>query len=509
MKLVRSSGVLLHPTSLPGRCGAGDLGPEAYRFADFLAAARQRIWQVLPLGPTGYGDSPYSAYSAFAGNPLLVSLERLVEDGDLAPEHLVDCPPFAGNVLNYGLVKSYRRPLLRKAAENFHAHASPSRRENYETFCRENAAWLDDYALFISLKGAHGSEAAWNQWEPGIAARRPEAIARWTERLSTEIAVQKYEQYQFFKQWSELRAYCRRHGVQMMGDVPIFIAHNSADVWSRPDLFHLDSNGNPSLQAGVPPDYFSATGQLWGNPLYRWEAMAADGYSWWVERLRSTLGLVDMIRLDHFRGFEAFWQVPGGETTAVNGRWVKAPGVALFEAVRKALGDPPIVAETLGVITPEVEDLRERFGFPGMGVLQFAFGVDPPVPEFLPHNYSRHFVVYTGTHDNDTTLGWWSNSDPSNSTRSGEIVRREREFALNYLSTDGRDMNWIFIRAILASVASLAITPLQDILGLGTEARMNQPATSSGNWRWRFTREQLTPEIAQRMRGLTEIYGRA
>jgi 4-alpha-glucanotransferase len=295
----------------------------------------------------------------------------------------------------------------------------------------------------------------------------------------------------------------------MMGDIPIFVAHNSADVWSRPDLFHLDAEGNPSLQAGVPPDYFSATGQLWGNPLYRWDAMAAEGYAWWIERLRSTLQLVDLVRLDHFRGFEAFWEVAGGETTAINGRWVKAPGVQLFQAVQSALGDLPIVAETLGVITPEVEALREQFGFPGMGVLQFAFGVDPQAPEFMPHNYPRHFVVYTGTHDNDTTLGWWTQWDPRNSTRSAENVRREREFALKYLGTDGREMNWVFIRTILASVAGLAITPLQDVLGLGAEARMNLPATSSGNWRWRFTRDQLTPEIATRLRELTEIYQRA
>jgi len=509
MKLERSSGVLLHPTSLPGKFGAGDLGPEAYRFADFLASARQRIWQVLPLGPTGYGDSPYQSFSAFAGNPLLVSLEKLADGGDLSPDDLQHCPDFADTGLDYGWVKQYRRPLLKRAAQNFLERASAPRREEYESFCRKSAAWLESYALFMALKEAHGGEGVWTQWEPEIAARQPQAIRSWTERLADKIEFQKYVQYQFFKQWSELKAYCQELGIRMMGDIPIFVAHDSADVWSRPDLFFLDEDGNPSVQAGVPPDYFSATGQLWGNPLYRWGAMAAEGYSWWIERLRSTLRLVEMVRLDHFRGFEAFWEVPGKDITAVNGHWVKAPGRQLFEAVRDALGDLPIVAETLGVITPEVEALREHFGFPGMGVLQFAFGVDPQAPEFMPHNYPRHFVVYTGTHDNDTTLGWWTNSNPANSTRTRDNIRREREFALKYLGTDGREMNWVFIRTILASVAGVAITPLQDVLGLGTEARMNLPATRSGNWRWRFTRKQLRPEIASRLRELTEIYQRA
>jgi 4-alpha-glucanotransferase len=509
MKLERSSGVLLHPTSLPGRFGAGDLGPEAYRFADFLASARQRIWQVLPLGPTGYGDSPYQSFSAFAGNPLLVSLEKLVKDGDLSSKDLEGCPDFADMFLDYGWVKQYRRPLLKRAAQNFREGPSATRKQEYEAFCRKSSAWLDSYALFMALKEAHGGEGVWTQWEPEIAAGQVQAVRRWTERLADTIEFQKYVQYQFFRQWSELKAYCQERGIRMMGDIPIFVAHDSADVWSRPDLFHLDEDGNPSVQAGVPPDYFSSTGQLWGNPLYHWDAMAAEGYSWWIERLRSTLRLVDMVRLDHFRGFEAFWEVPGKDATAVNGRWVKAPGRQLFEAVCDALGDVPIVAETLGVITPEVEALREHFGFPGMGVLQFAFGVDPQAPEFMPHNYPRHFVVYTGTHDNDTTLGWWTNSNPANSTRTQDNIRREREFALKYLATDGREMNWVFIRTILASVASVAITPLQDILGIGAEARMNLPATASGNWRWRFTWKQLTPEIASRLRELTEIYQRA
>jgi 4-alpha-glucanotransferase len=510
VKFARSSGILLHPTSLPGRFGVGDLGAEAYRFADFLAGAAQRIWQVLPLGPTGYGDSPYQSFSAFAGNPLLVSLEELVEEGDLTSDDLaVNLPHFPQRQVDFGGVIQYKLSLLKRAAENFRARASAARREEYDTFCRQNASWLENYALFMALKEAHGGEAVWNQWERDVAARQPDALARWKERLAGETEVQKYAQYQFFKQWWALKAYCHHRGIQVMGDIPIFVAHDSADVWARPELFHLDADGNPSVQGGVPPDYFSATGQLWGNPLYRWDAMAGTGYVWWIDRFRSALKLVDIIRLDHFRGFEAYWEIPGDEETAINGRWVKAPGSEMLEAVQKALGDLPIVAETLGVITPEVKALRDRFGFPGMGILQFAFGRDPQAPEFKPHNYQRHFVVYTGTHDNDTTVGWWTGSGAGDSTRTVEDIRAEREFALKYLGTDGREINWSFIRCLLASVADMVITPLQDVLGLGSEARMNLPATRSGSWRWRFTADQLTPEIGARLRELTVIYDRA
>ena len=510
MKFSRCSGILLHPTSLPGRLGIGDLGPEAYRFADFLAGAGQRIWQVLPLGPTGYGDSPYQCFSAFAGNPLLVSLEKLAAEGDLSPSDLAyDIPEFPNHQVNFGQVVRHRLPLLERAAGNFLARPSVQRCEDFQAFCQQNAHWLDNFALFMALKEAHGGEAVWNKWERDIAGRKPEALARWEEALSGPIATQKYIQYQFFKQWSELKTYCHQRGIQMMGDIPIFAAHDSADVWAHPEFFHLDADGNPSVQAGVPPDYFSATGQLWGNPLYRWEAMAETGYAWWIERLRAILKLVDIVRLDHFRGFEAYWEVPGGDRTAVNGRWVKAPGGQLLEAVQKTLGDLPIVAETLGVNTPAVEALRDRFGFPGMGILQFAFGTDPQAPEFMPHNYSRHFVVYTGTHDNDTTIGWWTSSGVGDSTRTAENIRAERDFALQYLGTDGREMNWVFIRTVLASVADTAIIPLQDVLGLGSKARMNLPGTSGGNWQWRFTADQLTPQLGQRLRQLTVIYDRA
>ena len=509
MKFHRCSGILLHPTSLPGMFGIGELGPEAYRFADFLADSQQGIWQVLPLGPTGYGDSPYQCFSAFAGNPLLVSLERLVESGDLSSGDVANAlPPFPEHHVDFGWVIQYKFPLLKRAAENFRVRASPDRREDYEDFCRQNAPWLDNYALFMALKEAHGGGAVWNKWEREIATRQPEAIATWQKRLAAEIAVQKYAQYQFFRQWSDLKSYCHERGIQMMGDIPIFVAHDSADVWSHPELFHLDPDGNPSVQAGVPPDYFSATGQLWGNPLYAWNVMAETGYSWWIERFRSALRLFDIIRLDHFRGFEAYWEIPAGEKTAINGRWVKGPGAELFEAVQKTLGDLPIVAETLGVITPEVTTLRDRFGFPGMGILQFAFGTDPQGPDFMPHNYRRNFVVYTGTHDNDTTLGWWSSSGAGDSTRTAEGIQAEKKFARKYLGTDGRAMNWVMIRTILASVADMAIIPLQDVLGLGSEARMNLPARPSGNWQWRFTAGQLTTEIGERLTEMVQIYGR-
>ena len=432
-----------------------------------------------------------------------------LKSGDLSPGDVAkDLPLFPECHVDFGWVIQYKFPLLKKAAENFRARASSARREDYEDFCRQNASWLDNYALFIALKEAHGGEAVWNKWEHDIATRQPDALARWQERLAAEIAVQKYAQYQFFKQWSELKAYCHERGIQMMGDIPIFVAHDSADVWAYPELFHLDFDGNPSVQSGVPPDYFSATGQMWGNPLYCWNAMAETGYSWWIERFRSALRLVDIIRLDHFRGFEAYWEIPAGEKTAIKGNWVKGPGAELFEAVQKALGDLPIVAETLGVITPEVTALRDRFGFPGMGILQFAFGSDPQSPEFKPHNYRRRYVVYTGTHDNDTTLGWWTSRGVGDSTRTAENIRAEREFARKYLGTDGREMNWVLIRAILASIADMAIIPLQDVLGLGSEARMNLPARPSGNWQWRFAAGQLTPEIGKRLREMVRIFDR-
>lgn len=508
MKIPRSSGILLHPTSLPGRYGIGELGREAYRFVDFLRDAEQRVWQVLPLGPTGYGDSPYQCFSAFAGNPLLISLDQLVADGWLSSRDLKKAPSFPDDHVEYGEVIAFKQPLLRRAYQNFHARASAKDRRAFSAFCRQHASWLEDYALFMSLKHAY-ELAAWSQWDDDIKRREPRAINRWHRRLKSEILYHKFVQYQFFKQWQALRQYCHERGISIMGDMPIYVAHDSADVWAHPEWFELNPDGTPALVAGVPPDYFSATGQLWGNPLYRWRTMAKTGYVWWIERFRLMLSLVDLVRLDHFRGFEAYWAVPGHETTAVNGRWKKGPGAALFSALQRALGELPIVAENLGVITPGVEAIRHRFGFPGMAILQFAFGGDPQAGTFLPHNYVRHLVAYTGTHDNDTTIGWWTSAGAGHSTRTPQEIERERAFALNYLNTDGREMNWVFIRTLLASVAELVIIPLQDVLGLGSEARMNVPARAGGNWRWRFQASMLTASIRDRLKHLTVLYGRA
>lgn len=490
MRFPRSSGIILHPTSLPGRSGIGEIGTEAHRFLDFLAAAGQKIWQVLPLGPTGYGDSPYQCFSAFAGNPLLIELDG--QD---------PAPAFPEDTVDYGRVIEYKLPLIRRAAERFVPDA------DYEEFTRSHASWLDDYALFMALKQEHGG-AAWTLWPRPLALREPGALARARERLTAGIAAQKYAQYIFFRQWGRLRAACEERGIRLLGDVPIYVAHDSADVWANPGLFQLDENGNPRVVAGVPPDYFSATGQLWGNPIYRWDAMKRSGYAWWIERLRATLALVHMIRLDHFRGFEAYWEVPAGERTAENGRWVKGPGADFFEAAEAALGRLPLIAENLGVITPEVEAIRERFGYPGMSVLQFAFGKDPQGPDFRPHNYPRDRVAYTGTHDNDTTLGWWTSSGAGDSTRTARDIAEERRFARTYLATDGADIHWVFIRTVMASVADVAMFPLQDVFGLGSEARMNLPGRPAGNWRWRFRRDMLKPELASRLKELAQAYDR-
>ena len=504
----RVSGILLHPTSLPGRFGIGDLGSEAYRFADFLADAKQRLWQVLPLGPLGCGNSPYQCHSVFAGNPLLLSLEMLVEEGLLEAADLANAPHFPEHSVDFDAVRAFKLPLLQKSFRAFEDKASPGQRAGFESFCNEKASWLDEYALYTALKEAHSLQA-WNMWEDDIKLRRTAAVKRWSKKLAREIRCHKYQQYQFFKQWSRLKKYCSDRGIRLFGDMPIFIALDSATVWLHPELFYLDKSGRPTVVAGVPPDYFSATGQLWGNPLYRWDLMAQDGYAWWIERIQATLSLVDIVRLDHFRGFEKYWEVPGGDTTARNGRWVPGPGAALFQAILKALGNVPIIAEDLGVITPEVDALRERFAFPGMRVLQFAFGNDPKADDYRPHNYPRNCVAYTGTHDNTTTIGWFKEEVSGDTTQSREVREAEKRLALKYMGSDGREFNWDFIRLALMSVADTAIIPLQDVLGLGAEARMNRPATANGNWAWRFTRDLLTDELKTRLRELTTLYGRA
>ena len=504
----RASGILLHPTSLPGRFGIGDLGSEAYLFADFLVNTKQRLWQMLPLGPTGYGNSPYQCHSVFAGNPSLKSLEVLVEEKLLESTDLKDATLFPERSVDYDAVTAFKIPLLQKSFEFFEKKATSAQRDEFAAFCLQKAAWLDGYALYMSLKEAHGL-AAWNMWEEDIKLRRPEAVKRWSKKLAHEMRCHKYQQYQFFKQWAKLKKYCNDCGIRLFGDMPIYVSLDSDTVWLHPDLFDLDTNGKPTLVAGVPPDYFSETGQLWGNPLYRWDVMAKDSYAWWIERFRATCSLVDIVRLDHFRGFEKYWEIFGEETTARNGRWVPGPRAAFFKAIRKALGTLPIIAEDLGVITPEVDALREQFRFPGMRVLQFAFGNDPKADDYRPHNYPRNCVVYTGTHDNNTTIGWFREEVTGDTTQSRKVRDAERQLALKYVGSDGREINWDFIRLALMSVADTAIIPLQDVLGLGSEARMNRPATLGGNWVWRFRREMLTEEVKARLRELTMIYGRA
>jgi 4-alpha-glucanotransferase len=507
MRFQRSSGVLLHPTSLPGPYGAGDIGPEAFSFIEFLAEAGQKIWQVLPLNPTGYADSPYQCFSAFAGNPLLISLDRLAEQGLLSREELAEAPEFPTISIEYGAVIKFRFGMLRKAAVRFFATLTGERQTEYEAFCLEHADWLTDYALFMAAKDAHGG-ISWTGWDRDLAARKPAALAMWSEKLSGAIAAYKFWQFEFFQQWGALRTECSRRGIRIMGDVPIYVAHDSADVWTAPHLFWLDELGNPLKVSGVPPDYFSATGQLWGNPTYRWDRLREDGYRWWIARVRGVMRLFDLVRIDHFRGFEAYFEIPAGETTAINGTWVKGPGMELFETLQHEFGELPIVAENLGNITEEVEAIRHRFGFPGMAILQFAFGTDPQGPSFRPHNYERNLAAYTGGHDNDTTLGWWE-SGIADSTRSEDDLRREHEFTSAYLNLrEGEEIQWAMIRALMASVADTVLIPLQDVLGLGSSARMNLPGRMGGNWKWRYAREQLRPEMARRLRRLAELYER-
>ena len=506
MNFPRASGILLHPTSLPSAYGIGELGAEAHAFADFLRDAGQHIWQVLPLGPTGYGDSPYQCFSAFAGSPLLISMDGLVERGYLDRLDLAGKPDFPVDNVNFGAVIAWKLPLLRQAFQAFRGSAAADRQE-FEAFCQRHSAWLDEFALFMALKDAH-NEVIWTEWEPALALRDPAALARARDQHREHIECNKFIQFEFERQWCELKAHCTRDDIRIMGDLPIYVALDSADVWANHKLFELGEDGKPRVVAGVPPDYFSATGQLWGNPIYCWEAHARTGYAWWIARFRRALEMLDMIRLDHFRGFEAYYEIPAGEVTAVNGAWVKGPGAQLFAALKNALGELPIVAENLGVITPEVEGLRKQFDFPGMAILQFAFGNDPQAPDFKPHNYPHHLVAYTGTHDNDTVVGWWNSRPGKGSVRTAEDVERELAFARSYLNTDGHDINWGMIRTLIASVANTVLFPLQDVLGVGSEGRMNLPGSSSGNWRWRFREGSLTPEIAARLKEWTATFER-
>jgi 4-alpha-glucanotransferase len=510
MRFPRSAGILLHPTSLPGDYGIGELGTEALRFASYLHQSGIKIWQVLPLNPTGYGDSPYQSLSAFAGNPLLISLETLAARGLLDSQDLSPLPDFPEGLVDFSMVIPWKFKLLRQAASRFFASETGEQKADFETFTQQNREWLDDYALFMAAKDAHQGRV-WTEWDPDLASRQKSAITKWNEKLCAEIAAYKFWQYEFFRQWNAIRSDCAQRGIRIMGDIPIYAAHDSADVWAHPEMFWLDEKGNPLKVSGVPPDYFSATGQLWGNPLYRWDKLEASDYLWWIERLRASLNMFDMVRLDHFRGFEAYWEIPAGDPTAMHGKWVKGPGAELFKILTDALGPLPIVAENLGVITPEVEAIRTQFDYPGMAILQFAFSTDPQAPTFRPHNYEQQLVAYTGGHDNDTMFGWWR-SGVAKSTRSQADVKKEYADAQNYfgVSADAfdREVNWLFIREVMKSVANTVLFPMQDVLGLGSEARMNTPGTLGGNWRWRLSPGSLRIADQTRLKLLAEMYER-
>ncbi|HEX2202930.1 MAG TPA: 4-alpha-glucanotransferase [Longimicrobium sp.] len=491
----RASGVLLHPTSLPGD-GVGDLGAEAHRFVDWLAEAGQRYWQLLPLVATNEGGSPYNALSAFAGNPLLLSPQKLVEDGLLEADEAACPESLPDDCVKFGEVDRWKGRLVRRAYGAFRAGWAPALKHAFGDYRERNRAWLDDYALFRALRDEHGG-AAWTSWDAPLRRRDPDALLRAAGELREEVERHAFGQFLFDRQWSALRRHARERGVRIIGDVPIFVAHDSADVWAHPELFFLEPDGSPTVVSGVPPDYFSETGQRWGNPLYRWDAMERDGYAWWVARFRRTLEMVDVARIDHFRGFESYWEIPADEETAVNGRWVPGPGHALFRALERALGPLPLIAEDLGIITPEVDTLREALGLPGMRVLQFAFGGDDPENPHLPANYPALTVAYTGTHDNDTAAGWFRAAGADERGRLRELT-----------DAPEAQIHWGMAEVVLRSPADVAILPLQDVLGLGSDSRMNTPGTAEGNWRWRFAEGALTPELAARLRELTRASGR-
>lgn len=496
MRFDRSSGILLHPTSLPGPYGCGDLGDVARHFIEWLVVAGQKVWQVLPLEPTGYGNSPYMALSAFAGNPLLIGFEALMAKGWLAPGDLEAHAPFEPRRADFMKIIPFRMLSLRRAAEKFFSLPKNPDLAEYEEFCHGHAEWLEDFALFRALE-EHSGGAVWTDWDGDLAQRKPHSIEIARKELAEEIRLWKFTQWQFYVQWGSVKKYANERGIKIIGDIPIFVAHQSADVWAHPELFFLDKRGRPTVVAGVPPDYFSETGQRWGNPLYRWARMEEDHYRWWIERFRRSFTLVDIARIDHFRGFVGYWEIPASEKTAVKGRWVDGPKEKLFKSVQKKLGTLPIIAEDLGVITKEVTELRRQFEFPGMKVLQFAFGGGQDNP-FLPHRYQPNSVVYTGTHDNDTTLGWYESA-----------TERERAFLAKYCGGPVSQMPLELMRLASSSVADLAIFPFQDVLALGTEGRMNLPGTALGNWEWRFSWDQVGPEHALRVYEMSALYGRA
>ncbi|MGE5139794.1 MAG: 4-alpha-glucanotransferase [Rudaea sp.] len=501
MRFPRSSGILMHPTSFPGRFGIGDLGDEAHHFLDFLSSAGQTYWQVLPLSPTGYADSPYLCFSALAGNPLLISPEKLVEKGHLKPDEIANPPLFPQDCVDFGPVIQHKTGLLKKAFENFARSAPGIQRTAFERFSKEQAPWLDDFSLFMALKEAHNLRP-WHEWEKGLVHREPATLDEWRARLGEQIEKQKYQQWQFFEQWLALKRYANEKGLRIIGDIPIFVSYDSADVWANPHLFHLDADLEPTVVSGVPPDYFSETGQLWGHPLYRWDVMAQERFAWWIDRFRMAFTQADVARIDHFRGFYNYWEVPAEEKTAIKGRWLLGPGADVFREVTQHLGEVAIIAEDLGDFDPVsragVDALQHEFGYPGMKVLEFAFATGPTDP-FLPHNFTRDCVAYTGTHDNDTVVGWYKETS----------TEEERDYARKYIKTDGHDIAWDLIRLGWSSVATTAITTLQDLFSLGHSARMNLPGTvGAPNWCWRLKPNSLNVGLAQRLLELTAIYGR-
>jgi 4-alpha-glucanotransferase len=495
MELNRASGVILHPTSLPSPDGIGDLGPDAYRWIDFLNRSGCQLWQVLPLGPTGYADSPYQCFSAFAGNPYLISATILLDQGLLTKTDLRDRPNFPLEEVDYGPVIQWKIKLLHRSFDHFRKTASSGLKAEFEKFKDTCKDWLAPYTIFMAIKQTLGG-GSWSEWPEPLRKREQKALSRFTKDSQAAIEFQSYQQFIFHRQWAALRDYAHEKGIRIIGDIPIFVAYDSADVWMNKDLFYLDEEGYPEVVAGVPPDYFSATGQLWGNPLYKWDVHQADGYQWWLSRLKSVLSQVDIVRLDHFRGFEAYWEVPFGNENAVIGRWVKGPGEGFFDVIKDQLGELPIIAEDLGVITDPVLKMRNKYNLPGMKILQFAFASDPD-DDFLPHNYPLNCVAYTGTHDNNTTRGWYESAP-----------EREQDFCRRYLARSGHDIAWSMIRALWGSVADWVLAPMQDVLSLGSWARMNFPGTSSGNWIWRMHPDAISESITQRLHETNYLYGR-
>ena len=491
----RSSGILMHPTSLPSGGGIGDLGPAAYDFVNWLASARQTLWQVLPLGPVGFGNSPYSCTSAFAGNVLMISLERLADRGLIDRERIAAVPD-GESAVDFGSVRAHKLPLLHEAARNFLKAASGTPGKRYESFSRQNHWWLEDYVMFSVLRERFGDEP-WNSWPQDIAHRHPETMAKLHKELHEKLEEERFLQFAFFEQWRALRSHCAGQGIRIIGDVAIFVSYDSADVWTHPEIFRLKEDLSPEVVAGCPPDAFSETGQRWGNPLYDWDALKSRGYSWWIKRMRWAIETCDILRLDHFRGFEAYWEIPADEPTAVHGHWVQGPNDELFTAMRTALGDLPFIAEDLGYITRDVTELRKKLGIPGMKVMQFGFG-DRGAHKYLPHRFERDSVVYTGTHDNDTTVGWWNSS----------ATEEEKKLATIYLGIGDDGVHWAFIRAALTSVANLVVIPVQDLLGLGSEGRMNVPSKTVGSWAWRLRSGALTPELAAKLAVMVDITDR-